>query len=502
MLEDIQRFCQEKTRSICFVYLLTFAAFGMWAFQNIVTFDAEGLYSYATIDPWYTQWIALGRWSFVLLKHLLGVYVINPFFSIAVFFLLFPLSVLAWDFLLERWSGSAGIANWATLAFCALYVVHPIWAQQFAYRNQIEVLSIVFVLAPVAVAIYDAWTSEQRPALFVGGVLLTTFVFGGYQSFIETVMLGLAIRLLFLALSSRLTKKDLVSTALYLAIPFVLYLLISALVRRFTGIAPDPYLTDQVSWSTMPLGEGLRRLFSNISARILGDGFEYTSLYAVLAVVFLIMLIALARKSEQPLATVLMGICVLLIPFALVVATVGSLVVRAHFSFVLAIAFLGAFEASLAHDFLHERGAQISQFVLPGLAVLLIVGNQLQIQSRLLYTHVTAMNEDYANMEEIYFRSQALGAKRGNAICLVGSQGNVNIDAMLSHEVIGFTYTEVTTLTGSDKFAAAMAAYGFPVTLPTEEQQKQANEAAQDMTVWPEEGSIRVYDGYFVVKLS
>ena len=502
MLEDIQRFCQEKTRSICFVYLLTFAAFGMWAFQNIVTFDAEGLYSYATIDPWYTQWIALGRWSFVLLKHLLGVYVINPFFSIAVFFLLFPLSVVAWDFLLERWSGSAGIANWATLAFCALYVVHPIWAQQFAYRNQIEVLSIVFVLAPVAVAIYDAWTSEQRPALFVGGVLLTTFVFGGYQSFIETVMLGLAIRLFFLALSSKLTKKDLVSTALYLAIPFVLYLLISALIRHLMGIVPNPYLTDQISWSTIPFDVGITRVLFSIEKRTLGNGFEYTSLYAVLAVTFLTTLIALAPKSKQPLATVLLGVCILLIPFALVVLTVGSLVSRAHFSLVLAIAFLAAFEVSVARDFLRERGMQLAQLTLPALAVLLVAANQLQIQSRLLYTHATTMAMDYANMEEMYFRSQALGAKRGDAICLVGSQPNVNMDTMLSNEVIGYTYSEVTRYTASEKFASAMAAYDFPVKRPTEEQQRQATEAAQDMTAWPEEGSIRVYDGYFVVKLS
>ena len=76
-------FCKENIGYIIMVFFSTIAIYGAWAFQYFITFDAEGLYlntSRINVNIWYMQWIELGRWAFIVLKKILGVVSINPFF--------------------------------------------------------------------------------------------------------------------------------------------------------------------------------------------------------------------------------------------------------------------------------------------------------------------------------------------------------------------------------------------------------------------------------------
>lgn len=47
-----------------------------------------------------------------------------------------------------------------------------------------------------------------------------------------------------------------------------------------------------------------------------------------------------------------------------------------------------------------------------------------------------------------------------------------------------------------------MRAYGINVTRPTDKQWLTAREEAASMAIWPTKDSIRVHEGFFVVRLS
>ncbi len=105
-MKSFKEFCRENTNYILATFLATIAIYGAWAFQYFISFDAEGMYldtSRIAINSWYMQWIGLGRWAFVVLKKALGILAINPFFSIGIFLIFFPMSTILWNYLFESW---------------------------------------------------------------------------------------------------------------------------------------------------------------------------------------------------------------------------------------------------------------------------------------------------------------------------------------------------------------------------------------------------------------
>ena len=68
IVRDLKQYCGRRSLAIVAIYVVFLALFGMWAFHDMVTFDAEGFYSLEGGVKWYVQWIELGRWGFVALK--------------------------------------------------------------------------------------------------------------------------------------------------------------------------------------------------------------------------------------------------------------------------------------------------------------------------------------------------------------------------------------------------------------------------------------------------
>lgn len=104
-MKEIKNYIGKNKHGILFLYIFTFAIYCAWLMQNIVTFDAEGFYSYEDGLKWYLQWYALGRWALVELKEIFGVVTINPFFSVSVFLLFFPMSAVLWWYNIQKWMG-------------------------------------------------------------------------------------------------------------------------------------------------------------------------------------------------------------------------------------------------------------------------------------------------------------------------------------------------------------------------------------------------------------
>ncbi len=504
MLRDFRDYCVRKPLRVLAVYLVFAALFGMWSFHHMVTFDAEGFFSFENGAKWYEQWIVLGRWGFVGLKHVLRVVAINPYFSTAFFLLLFPLSALVWGFAFERWMDDERRA-WACVLFCALFLSHPIWALQFAYRNQMEVMSVALVLAPVGMLMLGEFLDGRGRSFGIGAFAIATFLFGCYQSFIF-VYVEAACILLFLRVRAGKTERpwrELIACVGIVVAAFVLCTLIGKAVLLIAGVPNEnSYLTNQFMWGKRPFLENVKQILVYIKHSAFGDGVQYGATFAVEGIALVGIFVAMARKGQARLGFVaLMLFGILASPFVLEVVTAGDVVIRSQFAFVLALAFLGAFEIDLLAGVLLPRSKGVVPVLVVSAVALAAVVFQAQQQSRLLYTDVQTMDKDRETMTQIYYQAMAQGARPGDALCLVGPLPTRETDDLTESEVIGFSYFEVSSFYGPNKTVEAMQAYGFDVSFPTQEQLEAASAEYESLEAWPHAGAIKVHDGFYVVRL-
>lgn len=508
IVRDLRQYCERRSLAIVATYVVFLALFGMWAFHDMVTFDAEGFYSFEGGAKWYAQWIALGRWGFVALKGVLGVIAINPYFSAGMLVALFPLSAILWSFALDRWSGEERPA-WMLVLFCALVMSHPVWAQQFSYRNQMEVMSLALVLAPVGMIFLGEFVRRGSLACGVLSVLVATLLFGCYQSFIFMYVEAVCILLLLGVRSGDIKRpwRSLLCCIGFLVVSFVAYEIINKVVTMVvlgSGASDGSYLSGQFQWGKRSLLENVVSILVYVKHTAFGDGVQFGPALAVEGVALLGMLVFwIARRREHVAFLALICLGVLASPYLLEVATAGEIVVRSQFALVLALAFLAVFELDAPVRALEGRLGKRALPMAATVAVALVaVVFQAQQQSRLFYTDVATMDEDREVMGQLFYQAMAKGARPGDAFCAVGSRTNTLLDTMVESEVVGYSYFEHSGIYGPEKMIEAMRGYGFDVAYPSKEQMDAARAESETMAVWPCAGSVSVHDGYYVVRFS
>lgn len=468
-----------------------------------MTLDAEGFYSEGNGYKWYLSWIGLGRWGFVLLKRILGVTIINPFFSLVVFFLCFPLSIIMWNALIEEWSSKQSVV--LKLCFTGIYAVNAVWALQFAYRNQIEVCTIMMVLLPLGVKCFAIWIEEKKWIYCLSGFAIITFATSCYQAFLIMFMEGALIFFLFRLLHYRdkcIPERrfwyDVLKAFGFTVTVIVFYCFISRIVMRVMKVIPqDEYLTSHFTWTSLPVKENFTIISEYIGSRIFGNGI-YTCIYSVTGMVLVIWCVYEAlRKKEYRYPLLILTALLLFCPFLLAIVLPGGLVDRASFAFALSTAFMAWLFICIIDKALNKYKRCIYVCIC---CIVMLGVSQLQKTTRLLWTDVNVMTRDYEQMKYIYQRAIDCGASEWDSICFIGTRSNICTEAYLNYEVIGLSYFNIETDRNINT-VDAMQAYRFPVLHATSEQIEYAKSIASDMECWPNPDSVRVIDNLIIVKM-
>lgn len=510
LLTEFGDYCKEHILYIFILAVITAAVYGMWCCQDLITFDAEGFYNTANAHQWYEQWIKIGRWGFYFLKKILGVYLINPYFSVTVFLICFPLSSLLWSFACHIWNGRRSNPA-SVLIFGVIYLTHPIWALQFSYRNQMEVCSICLVVLPIGMLLLTEWFEKRKILLLILSFLIITYCFGCYQAFMLLYAEAVGIYFFYQMLNPgmqaasarRVFWMRFLKTAVFTAASYAAYSLISSFVRFTHGLADDnTYLDRQFLWTTTPFTKCIANIASFLKKSFFGDGTVYSVLYMAVVLVFAVWMVSVwFRRKPYRVLSLLIGLYLIFCPFILEFATADNIVSRSQFSFVLALAFFGMLDCEWLSGLIgsfSKKAAPIIIFILMAAAIT----PQVEYITRLLYTDSTAMTADKTAMDEIYYTAMKKGAKATDAICFIGEQSFYKNNAMTKdYEVIGFSYFEVVPL-GSRKTVDMMNAMGYPFVMPTNDQTAEAKTEAADMAIWPSDDSIRVKDDIVIVRLS
>lgn len=504
LFDELYAYIKSKKTEVIVLFTVCLCLFGIWMFNDFVSFDAEGLYSYANGEQWYNQWIALDRWAFVFLKKLLGVQIINPYFSCTVFLLCFPLSSVLWGFLISLWQGRKSIKG-DLLIFGLLYLSHPIWTLQFSYRNQMEVCAIVLVLMPIGLVCLTRWMEKHTKLDLFLGLVLIIFSFGAYQSFLFLYGEALAIYLLYYALShsDKEVLKYFMQAVLFTVIAFAAYKLLAYGAVMHYGIEQTgyaQYLDQQILWGSQPASVCFNNIFTYMKHSMFGQANVFTPVYGILSVLFTIAAVCTGMHEKKNLGWIILAdLGIILVPFLLCMVTANYVVVRSQFAFVVSLAFMAMALYQKAYVFLQEGkiSRTVWQILLAG-CILLICVPQFNQSARLMYSDYRVMAEDKEEMNAIYYRAMDLGARPGDAIVFLGDSKPIAEQTITTYEISGFSYF---TVIEKDKIVEGMQAYGYDVVLPNTEQKAYGNSLRDTMPCWPEKGSIVVKDDLIVVKI-
>lgn len=497
--ENIFDFIKKHQILIIFSYIVTFCVYGIWIFQDYITFDEEGLYIPGTADAWYRQWIGLNRFSLVFLKRILGVYLANPFFSSAVFLFLFPLTAILWVYCFTKWKNE--YKSIPSFLFVTLFLTCPVWALQFAYQNQMEVIQIIMFLMPADFLILTEYLDTGKKSYAFIFLLLTVFVFGGYQSFIFWFLCGLAA--MFLCQIDRKYKHpqeiwiDAFRCAILTIAAFVLYELIARFCIFHWNGTDAGYLSEQIEWFHTPLRKCLEKVGNYLSRIMMGRNTNlYSPIISVEVFFFAVLnLINFVQKKKWPGFKLLLSIMLFAFTFLLGIITTGNQVERSEFAYVFTTSF------SIYYLCSFFRSTKHINMICCMIAAVLIPIIYIEPLTRFLYTDSDTMKEDKEWMSQVYFQAMQKGAKEGDALCVIGYRLNYQKPSYRNNEVVGFSYFQVPSAAPM-KLTQAMQAYGYPVAEPTEDQMKEARKAAKQMTTWPDKDSIRVSGNLIILKLS
>ena len=445
--EELLEYVLQHKMSVLFVWIFTILVYGAWCAQNIVTFDAEGFFDLTDGQKWYDQWYTLGRWSMVIFKDIFHVKLINPFFQIALFGIFFPASVILWWFCFYRWNRNREY-RFGLILFSAIYISHPIWATQFSYRNQMETITFLMCLLPIALLLLTDGMPEGRIPRVILSAVLTVICFGGYQSFLFMYGEGVILYLLFRLYHdySENNRNDFWKEVLFLSVftvaCFVADSIISRLLCARQGLTyGTEYLNSQFHWGSYPTAENLRTIAEYLYASLIADGavFNCLGIIEILVGAVLICFAFRGRPREGILGFLLFGAS-WAAPFLLLFVTASPIVYRSQFAFVLALAFWGAVELGALFRILSKTRLTGVRTLLAALILMFAIFPQIQNNTRLLYSDYMTMYTDEVQLWTIYHQALAMGAHEGDSIVFLNGKRNYNNGSMVETEVIGFSY--------------------------------------------------------------
>ena len=509
---DFYEYCRERTPSVILLAVVTLAVWGVWSTHDIMTFDAEGFYLGDGIDGWLKGWIGVGRWGFVLLKRILRVRVINPYFSMAIFLVAFPFSAVVWSFFICRAQGNRKNIKADILIFGLIYLTHPIWIYQYIFRNQIEVFSIALLILAFAMVFFAEWMNTGQILPMIFSFLGVTFVFGCYQGL--TLLFGEAVIVYFFLLLASVGERGkgmrvfwtrLIRGFIFAAAAYALASVLTVISRKITKTGnANNYMTQGIRWGKDSVAECLRDIFAFVKEAVLGNRSIFTPIFAVLILLLILWMIRQVMKRGRtyilmfPIAFAMILFC-----FILDFLAGAQVIMRTQFLIAFCIAFLADFLFIRIYGAFRERSALLAAVGL-GLAICIAVVPAVQQTDRCLYAFTKTMESDEETMKAIYHEALKQGAVPGMPIYIFGAKEHQGTEAENLIRSEGFERFALPylSLIGSPyetKAVSAMRALGCPVDYPDKEFRDTAKVIASDLPTWPREGSVYVGDGVIIV---
>lgn len=348
----MKKFLKDNKWNILFVSILTIAIYSYKLLNYSFSIDTEVMIN--NPHGQMVSWMITGRWSLYLTKFVFHLIPINITLTnvLAVIFLI--LNSVIWTYYLESISSIKDYKyNWI---FMSAIVSSPILCEQIGFTLQaFEIVFGFFVLA-IAMILIENWRKNPKhiPQL-VGAVLIVTYCFGLYQSFVFMFVFSciLSFVLIYENKGELEVKSTIIDILKYIGIfvvSFILFEIISKLVLNYLHAESSSYLANQILWGQFPKLYIITNIAKSIFNLIIGKNALYHYFLIIFMVIFFVRYCF--NKNNNNAAKVFKVIVVLAfyaMPFSLNILIGGNVAVRTLF----VLCYLNAF--LLWHVMLKEK---------------------------------------------------------------------------------------------------------------------------------------------------
>ena len=507
--EDLNHFFSDNKFFLGIVSAVFFLFYGSHLYMPNVGIDTAIM-----VDNPGTiyNWTEIGRQGLILTKILFGNLNFNPYYSSTLGLVFILIALMCWNFLLYRVGNIKGVTM---VLFSLIFIIHPIFVEQFYFTLQILEFSFAMMLVPLALLVEFEGAMSNKKYLGLISILMMVWAFSSYQSFILLYVAGaifcylLIYRKLTLANDSPPLNIFYFKIIIRLIVTFFIALIVNVVITKlfFSG---SEYLDAQILWGKFSLESCVKNILGHVKQIIVGEGIFYSWGYAVSMCLMVVSVIPDIFRKKSSIKWIWVCAIILLecMPFILTIYLGGAPTVRTQ----LLIPFVIACNIILCEQKLNIIKTSIGNkgktvLMLLGTAIILTQGNAVQ---RLYYTDDARFSGDLLLAQSLSNTiNTELGSQQQKPLAVVGVKKPFINPAAVNGEMIGLSLFSWGAsvpphyLHSNGSITSFMRSVGLDFNgIASESQMMEARKIAFTMPLWPDKGSVFDAGSFIVIKLS
>lgn len=451
------------------------------------------------------NWTGIGRQGLVVSKILLGNIQLNPYFSTSMGYIFLVVALIFWSFLFYR----VGNIKGADLTiFSLIFLIHPVFVEQFYFVLQILEFSFAMILVPLALIVEFNGAINNNKKITLLSISLMVWAFSSYQLFILLYVSGVIFCLLLIYRNQTLDGDNPPNIGLYfrliarLITTFVIAVFVNAVITKLF-FSNSQYLDSQILWGQLPLESCLNNILRHFKQVVTGEGIFYSWGYVLSLSLMMASVVYDFFKKKDSLRWLWIFVVVLFesLPFILTVFLGNTPSIRTQF--------LLPFVIACNITYFSYKISSIRVKIIPiflGISIIWAQGHSVQ---RLHYTDDVRFSGDYLLAQSV---SSMINNKYGSVtkpLAFVGVKEPYKNPATTDGEMIGislFSWGDFATphyLHTTVSIISFMRSVGLDVKgVISQDQIQKAREFAYNMPSWPDNESIKDVGEFIVIKLS
>lgn len=499
-LKDFTDYCKNHALLITLTILVLALAHGTNIFYNNMGIDTQ---MFIEIPDFEYNWLGIGRFGLLVEKFLLGLNYFSPYYAGVLFFIFLVASnaVLYYTFY-KLTNKDFGLIN---LCIPLIAFTNPVFVEQFIYQLQYAEISSAIFLTSIATLFIFTWLKNKNLLYCLAGIICLIISFASYQSFIFMYITFCIFAYVLMFENDEKTNtpfKDIVKLLVTFGIAFLGYQIMIKILPSDTR-----YLDSSFFWGSYPLRSIYEFVIGNFKEVLLGRGNYYNLGYTIGAIAFvLVILFKIFRKKDiektsSKIWYILSCLAFIGTPFYMVLALGHAPMLRAQ----LILPFTEAFLIMMvAYYCFKNRWIKYLAMIL----VVYVFQTQMYMTQTLYYTDKMRNESDIQTAYEIIHDLGENGVKEKNVLAIVGHRDAKLNPVCITGETVGISLFTTNYAAAPYYFHSSsiilrlFKCLGYSYNLATPEQIQEARVEAQNMPVWPETGSIKVHNGYVIVKIS
>lgn len=495
ILIDLKKYIYENRYVFMFGAIIFILIYGSQLYSINARVDTENVIN----NSYYLNFIGNKRQGALFTRLIFEQLNFNPFFVSTVAMLIYILSMIAMTYLFNY---LGDISAKISVIIFLIFLVHPIWMEQFYFNLQILEISVGLLLTICSVTISYYAIITNKISCKIIAVIMMIWSFSTYQSF-TLLYIALSIICYILYYKKNINNDNNIKLILNLILLFIIAFVVNNIITNifFKSIG---YLESQIQWKLNPVKICISNIANHVIAVVTGKGLFYSLSYLISLILALICLFMYAYKHKNKKYIniyLLAGLGLQICPFLLTIYTAHEPVYRAQLvlPFVIAcnigIIIISSFK---------NRILTSTSYII---AIITLV-SQTQIVMRLQYTDDIRFKQDIILSTQIAERINMTTNYIDKPVAFVGYKSAPLNGACERGELIGKSIFDINQFTephyyhSSNRISNLTKTMGFNFKNISESQMLEARKIAVDMPVWPAKES--VFDNYdfIIVKLS